>query len=482
MLVTELKRLARHSAVYGVGAVVPRVLALVLLPLYTRYLTPADYGAVETLLAASAVLATVLRAGIGVAFVRFWFLASDPERRLTVLRTAFVFPTASASAGLVAGLSLAEPISELAFGSDAHAGMVRAASVALWAQMSFEQLAAVFRVEERSRAFVAANLASVAITVAATVLLVVVAGMGGTGVLLGNATGALVVYAALLVYRRPQLGLQFDRSLLREMNRFGLPLVPGGLAAWTTNFGDRLFLVKLADATEVALYSVGFRLASALTVFFVAFRTAWPVFAYSIEDDREARRTYSFVLTYVLFIALWLALALSLLAPWLVRLLTTPAFYEGSRVVAPLSFAAVLFAGYLVVGIGLGRARRTGSNWTVTGSAVLVNVVLNLLLIPPFGMMGAAAATLAAYALMFAGIAWYAQRVFPVPYQWRRVATLAAAAVGLTVAGKLLDPPLAVAVALVTAYPLVLLPLGFYLPAERARLRTAGRRFLPLPR
>jgi O-antigen/teichoic acid export membrane protein len=482
MLVTELTRLAKHSAIYGLGAVVPRLIALLLLPLYTRFLTPADYGAVETLLALSAVLATVLRAGIGVAFVRFWFHSPDPERRLAVLRTAFWFTTASASVGLVAGLSLAEPISEFAFASDAHAGTVRAAFVALWAQMNFEQLVAVFRVEERSAAFVAANLASVAITVAATVLLVVVEGMGGTGVLLGSATGALVVYVVLLVYRRALLGLEFDRSLLREMNRFGLPLVPGGLAMWTTTFGNRIFLVKLADATEVALYSVGFRLVSALTVLFVAFRTAWPPFAYSIEDDREARRTYAFVLTYVLFVALWLAVALSLLAPWLVRLLTTPAFYEGSRVVPPLAFSAVLFAGYLVVGIGLGRARRTGSNWTVTGSALLVNVVLNVLLIPPFGMMGAAAATLAAYALMFAGIAWYAQRVFHVPYQWRRVATLAAAGVGLTAAGKLLEPPLAGALAIAAVYPLVLLTLGFYLPAERAQLRTAGRRFLPLPR
>ncbi len=482
MLVTELTRLARHSAIYGVGAVVPRVLALLLLPLYTRFLTPADYGSVETLLAVSAVLATVLRAGIGVAFTRFWFNSRDPEQRLGVLRTAFWFTTASASVGLVAGLSFAEPISQLVFASDAHAGAVRAAFVGLWAQMSFEQLTAVFRVEERSVAFVGANLVSVAITVGATVLFVVVAGMGGTGVLLGNATGALAVYVALVVYRRRQLAIELDRSLLREMNRFGLPLVPAGLAMWTTNFGDRLFLVKLADATEVALYSVGFRLASALTVLVVAFRTAWPVFAYSIDDDRDARRTYAFVLTYALFLALWLALALSLLAPWLVRLLTTPAFYEGSRVVAPLAFGAALFTGYIVVGIGLGRARRTRSNWAVTGSAVLVNCVLNLLLIPSFGMMGAAAATLGAYGLMFAGIAWYAQRIFPVPYQWRRVATLAAAAVGLTVAGKLLDPPLAGAVAIVTAYPIALLALGFYLPAERAHLLTAGRRLRPLAR
>jgi O-antigen/teichoic acid export membrane protein len=111
----------------------------------------------------------------------------------------------------------------------------------------------------------------------------------------------------------------------------------------------------------------------------------------------------------------------------------------------------------------------------VTGAAASVNVGLNLILIPPYGMMGAAVATVAAFATMFAGMAWWAQRIYPVPYQWRRVGTAAAAGVALVAAGKLLDVNLAVALLLAVAYPLALLPLGFYLPAERrAILRKIG--------
>ena len=157
--------------------------------------------------------------------------------------------------------------------------------------------------------------------------------------------------------------------------------------------------------------------------------------------------------------------------------IAAPAFDESSRVVGPLAFAAVAFGAYIVVAIGVGRARRTQFNWVVTGAAAAVNVALNLILIPPYGMMGAAVATIAAYATMFAGMAWWAQRIYPVPYQWRRVGTAALAGVALVVAGKLLDANLAAALALALVYPLVLLPLGFYLPAERraigARLRPA---------
>ena len=145
--------------------------------------------------------------------------------------------------------------------------------------------------------------------------------------------------------------------------------------------------------------------------------------------------------------------------------------------VGPLAFAVVIFAGYVVMVMGVGRARRTQFNWVVTGAAAVVNICLNLILIPPYGMVGAAVATIAAYTTMFVGMAWWSQRIYPVAYQWRRVATAAAAGVALVVVGKLAGGGLPVAVLLALAYPLALLPLGFYLPSERraigARLRLA---------
>jgi O-antigen/teichoic acid export membrane protein len=471
MLGGQLRRLARHSAIYGLGGIVSRILAVLLLPLYTSYLTRADYGKIETLVAGSTVLVILLRAGISTAFFRFYFDSADAARRLVVVRTSFWFTMASATLGLVAGMLLAAPISNALFGTTANDDLVRAAFVGIWAQMNYEQLTSLFRVEERSVAFVLASLANIFITVSATVLLVVVFDKGPLGVIVGNFLGTLCVYLALLGYRREQLGLQFDRTLMREMNRFGWPLVPSALALWVTNFSDRLFLVKLSGAEEVGLYSIGVRIASVIVLFLTAFRTAWPAFAYSIEDDTEARRTYGFVLTYLLALVSWLALTLGLLSPWLVRLLTTSAFYSGHRPVALLAFAGVAQAGYVVVAIGIGRARKTQFNWVVTGAGAVLNVGLNLALIPPYGMMGAAIATVAGYTLMFVLMAWHAQRIYPVPYQWRRIVTSVAAAAALLVVGKLLDVPLAVAILLSLAYPLALLALGFTLPAERARLR-----------
>ncbi|HEX2292307.1 MAG TPA: oligosaccharide flippase family protein [Gaiellaceae bacterium] len=467
----RLGELARHSAVYGVGSLVSRFIAVLLLPVYTRYLSPADYGLIETLIALSAVLTVLLAAGVKSAFFRFYFDEADEAGKRRVIRTSFWFTMATGTAGLAAGIVLAGPISELLFRTSEHADLVRAAFVGLWAHVNYEQMTSLFRVEQRSVAYLIATLINLGLTVGATLLLVVVLEEGPIGVIVGNFTGTLLVYAGLLAYRREQLGLEWDRPLLREMNRFGMPLVPSALFLWAMNFSDRFFLVRLSGAREVGLYAIGVRLASAIILLLAAFRTAWPAFAYSIEDDREAARTYAYVLTYLVALTSWMALGLGVLAPWLVRLLTTEDFYEADRVVAPLAFAAVLFGAYIVIVIGIGRARRTRSNWIITGTAAVASVAVNLVLIPEFGMIGAAIAGLTAYAILFLGMAWKAQQVFPVPYQWRRVATAIGVAVALTVIGRALEPPLAAAIAIVACYPLALLPFGFYLPEELRRLR-----------
>ncbi len=466
----QLKRLGKHSAIYGLGGLVSRILATLLLPLYTHYLPPNAYGRVEIVTAATAVLAIVLQMGVASAFFRFYFDTNDPVQRRTIVRTSFWFTMTMSTIGLVLGLVFAAPIGHwIGLGHDPS--LVRAGAVGLWAQTNYQQLTALFRVEERSVAFAIASVANVLITVAAMVVFVADFHWGAIGLVVGNFTGTLCVYAVLLAYRSEQLGLELDRGLLRRMQHFGLPLVPSALALWAINFVDREFLTWYSGNAEVGVYSAAIRIASVITFLMIAFRTAWPAFAYSIEDDRAARTTYSFVLTYLLAAMSWAALALGALAPWWTSLLTNARYHRAQDGIALLAFAGVVYAGYTVLAIGSGRARKTQLNWVVTGTGAAVNVGLNFWLVPAYGMVGAAISTAAAYVVLFLGMTAYAQSVYPVAYQWRRVATCLAVAVGLTVAARASHLPLAPSALLVLAYPLALAVAGFYLPAERRRLR-----------
>jgi O-antigen/teichoic acid export membrane protein len=475
-LAEQIQRLGKHSVIYGLGGLIQRIVAVLLLPLYTRYLDPSDYGAIEVLVALSAVVFALLRAGIQSSFFRFYLQAEDERARQTVVRTSFWFTMGAATIALVVGLALAGPISTAIFGTSENADLVRAAFAGLWASMNYDQLTALFRVEERSVSYSIASLANVLFTVGATVLLVVVFDQGPLGVLVGNFSGTLAVWAVLLAYRRSQLGLEFDSDVFRRMTAWGMPFVPSVIALNLIDFSDRFFLVRIKGQEELGLYAIGMRISAGLLFLLAAFRTAWPAFAYSIAEE-EAKRTYGFVLTYVTFFSSWAAVALGLASPWLVRLLTTPDFYGGSRVVPVLVFAFVVFGMYVVVVTSIGRAGRRGSNWMITGGAALLNIALNLILIPPYGMTGAAISMVASYFAMFLGITWKAQRVFPVIYQWRRVALAIGTAVVLVATGKVLGG-LPAAIALTAAYPFVLALTGFYLPQERARIGAFGRRFI----
>jgi O-antigen/teichoic acid export membrane protein len=475
-----MSRLAGQSLVYGIGGVVSRLVAIFLIPVYTAFLHKTGYGIVALLLSGEALMVIVLRAGVQNAFFRFYYLTSDPIKRRTVVRTAFWYTMTAATVGLVLGLVFAPEIAS-ALGLGGRTNLVRVTAVFLWGDMNYEQQASIFRAEQRSTSYAIASVSNVLITICATVLLVVVFKRGPMGMIVGNFTGTLCVYVVLLLYRARLLGFEFDRRLYRAMEHFGLPLLPSALALWATKFSDRLFLNHYFNAKTVGVYSFGVTIASALVLLITAFQLAWPAFAYSIQDDDEARHTYAYVLTYYLFLMTWAAVGISLLAPFLAHFLA-PSWHgqSGANVIPLLAFGNVIFAGYSAMTIGIGRARKTGANWIITGVGALVDVVLNIVLIPRIGISGAAIALLGAYATMFLGMSWRAQHVFYVPYQWRRIVTLLGVGATLSVAGRVFPIPTLLALALAVAYPLFLFVFFFYLAPERRQMAAIARRVLHL--
>jgi O-antigen/teichoic acid export membrane protein len=482
---SRLLELSRHSVIYGVGGLTSRFLAVLMLPLYTSYVSVGDYGRIELLMSVMAVAVVVIRGGANFGFIRWYFLDKAPEYRQRLVRTVFWAQMGYSTLALALCVIFASEIAQL-LGVNYRPGaalqgsgtsLVIATAVLLWVNINYAQMTNLFRAEQRSVAFSIATLLNIGITVPLTVILVVVYHEGPLGIIVGNLSGTLLVFIALLGYRREQLGLQFDRKLLHNMNRFGFPLMASALAGWVMNFGDRLMLAKLLHGTyalnQLGQYSLANKIASAMVLLFTAFQVAWPAFAYSIEDEREAKRTYSFVLTYLMFIAAWTALGLSLFAPWIVRLLapSRPGYWPAAEAIPALAYASVFFAGFIVVTIATGRSRRVQFNWVAMTAGAGLNFALNIWLIPAYGMLGAAYATLAGFILIMVLRTWNAQKVYPVRYQWRRVVVLVLAAGALTAIGKEMPHSLLLAIGLTLVYPLLLAAFGFYLPAERKRLR-----------
>src|SRR5680860_1084982 len=226
-----LRRLATTGAAYTAASILSKLIAVALLPLYTRYLTPADYGAAEVLFAAI----IVFRLGVIEAVLRSYYKAGeDPDR---VISTSFAALSWAGAVACALIFPFAGPLSE-ALLDRPDAGLVRVAVGGLWVLTMTEYMLTLFRLAERARAYFTVTIASVLATIALTVVLVVGAEMGALGVLVGSYVTGGVIVCGLIVYQWRRLSLLVDRALLRRELRFGLPTMPAELSLYSLNFID----------------------------------------------------------------------------------------------------------------------------------------------------------------------------------------------------------------------------------------------------
>jgi O-antigen/teichoic acid export membrane protein len=472
-----LRRLATTGAAYTASSVISKLLAVALLPLYTAYLTPSDYGAAEVVLASVIAISIVVRFGLIEALLRFYYLP-DVDRA-AVVRTGFAALFWATTAGALILLPFAEPISR-ALLDQADPELVRLGVLGLWTLTLWEYALTLLRVDERARAYFGLTVLNVVATIPVTAWLVVVEDEGAAGILWGTFGTGAAFLAAQLWRERRRLGLAFKGPLLRRMIRFGLPTMPAELTLYSLNFIDRILIVRLAGLAEAGLYALAIKFAQGINVLARGFQLAFPPLAYSIADDDEARRAYSLIVTWFAAVLAFATAGLWLLSRWIVELLAAPEFFQAHEAIGLLATGVSLYAIYLVLVVILGRTGRTEFNLPATVAGTVVNIVLNLILIPSEGIVGAGIALVASYLVVVVLMYVLTQRLFPVPYEWGRLALLVVVTAATVAAGELLLPTdgfdgFATRTLLWLALPLILLATGFLTAEERAGIRAMLR-------
>lgn len=470
-----LKRLIRTGAAYQVGEVLAKGVAVLLLPLYTRYLAEADYGTADLLLTTVILFSFVVRLGIVEAFVRHWYLHDDEAGRQRVARAATGYLLLATTACAILIAVFAAPLSRFVLGSTDTTLMLLVA-IGLWSYTNLELANGLLRVEERASTFMKASLTNVGLTIAMTFTLVVGFDAGAKGMLAGNFFGTTVVLLGLLWIERDRVGLRIDRAALRPMLRFGLPTVPAEVSVFALNIVDRLYLYRHVSKDDAGLFSLAVKLAMIVIFVTRAFQYAWPPLAYSIRSDDEARRLYAFVTTYYVLATGMIVAGLALLGRWAVRLLAAPGYFPAHEALPWVALGWALYGLVLILIVMAGRAQVTTRNFPAAICGLAANVVLLLVLVPPLGIAGAGLALVGAYVVMLVVLYALTRNVFVVPFEWLRLGHLLAVVGGATVAGELLLPTSGalgfVSRALVLcAIPGLLWVTRFFHAAELARLR-----------
>lgn len=474
-----LKRLVKTGAAYQTAEIFAKAIAVVTLPLYTRHVSSEAYGAYNTLLTSVILFSIVLRLGVGEAFVRFYFNDADQERRTRIARTATATVAWTTTAATLVAVAFSSELSRLVLGFDDPL-LMDCAILGLWAFTNIEMAYAQLRVDERARAYMYASGANVLMTVTFTIALVVFAGQGARGLLLGNFGASTIVVLGLWWVLRGRFSLRVKVGDLGAMLRFGLPTVPADASVYALQVADRFYLFRGVSHAAAGEYSIAVQLATVVFVFVRGFQYAWPPLAYSIDSDVEASRLYSIVTTYFVLATGVVVAAVALLGRWLVRLLAAPEFFGAHEALPWLALGWTLYGLYQVMIVITGRARVTQRNIPAAAAGLAVNVALLLVLVPRgglnLGIAGAGIALCGAYATMVVVMHLLTRGVFAVDFQWRRLAQLAAILGGVAVSGELLLPTAGFAGLVLRALwlaliPALLLATHFFAPNEREQAR-----------
>lgn len=442
----ELAALSKDTLIYGGSTVIVRFLNFLLVPVYVNVLaSTAEYGVVGSLYAWIAVMNVIYPLGLEGAFFRYASRGDnetvDPNKERSLFSSSF---NLLAIVGIIISLivfflapQLAEPIfhdpkTDITSSLPVFINILRYSSVI----MLFDSLAvlpfAALRLERKAKVFGMIKIINVMTMLALNFVLIIGMRKGVEGIFIANMIASAVTFFILIPTFIKKWTLHFDKDAIMKMLPFGLTNVPAYLGAMMVQVIDRPIVQMYLGLAAVGIYQANYRMGFIMMVFVSLFEYAWrPFFMRQHKtNDAEARILFSRIFTYFMLILL---LAFLLLAFFLPYILTTPVFgrqllplrYAGGLSIIPVILFAYIFQGmYTNFIAGIYIEEKNKSLPLITGLGAATNVIVNLLLIPTMGIMGAAIATLAAYIVMAFAIYRVSQKAYPIIYDWSRVIKL----------------------------------------------------------
>ena len=430
--------LVGDTIVYGLGGAASRIVALVFTPIFTRIFVLADYGALDIL--ATVVSLLTLLAMLGLNSAVFYYYrrtdhAHEPER---IVGTAVIMATSLAILLAVGGILVAPQFTDAVLGDRSFLWPVILNFAWLPVNVCSSMLLDLLRLQFRPVAYSAVGIVRQLVAGSVGVVLAV-NGLGISGILIAQLALGLAAIAVVIYLTRGGWSIRVDATAVRPMLRFGLPLVPTGLAYWVLSFSDRYFVLAFSSLAAVGLYSIANRIAAVMQLATFAFQSAWWPFAYARAEEPGHREQFARVMLIVSAGFALVAVGLGMFAREALILLTPPAYVPAYPYVGLLAGALAVNGVYQVIGIGAALARKTEHMAWTSATAAAINLACNIVLIPAFGIAGAAASTVLAYVVSTALLFIAAQRVYPIPYQLRPVLGMTMGAAAALAAGLVAD-------------------------------------------
>jgi len=415
--------LSKDSVVYGFGNAILKILALLTAPIFTRVFLPADYGIINLITSITYFLSLLLIFGMDAATSVSYYQYGKEKK--TIISTAFWFLFFWGI--LLVGLAslFTKQFSHLSFHNNSYSPLflIAFATAFFTLLISFAKL--LFRLEFQAKTFAFIVIFQAVVSAALMIILVVVFKYGLAGYLGGTLIGtfASFILAFSYILYRKTIVFKFNLVRLKEMLAYGAMMVPTALSFYVFDLSDRYFINHYWNLTELGLYSIAINIASLLTFFSIALGQAWTPYILKLyyASKKIFDQFVPRIFIYYLILFFTLALFVTIFSQEILKIFTTPKYYDSFRAIGPMALAFTFGASLQITVLGMTIARKTKFMAFYAGMTALINIGFNFLLIPKLGMVGAAWATAISYFFLTASYLFTSQKFIYIKLPWQKI-------------------------------------------------------------
>jgi len=472
-MLTRLKSTVRDTLVYSLSNIAPKVVGIILLPLYTAKLALGEFGNWDLLDVTVSILAEIFILGQATSIILFNNSDEFKEKKESTLFTITTFVFVVCAVFVLFAEAVTSLFPEVFVNAQIHAAYVRLIAYIVLLRVLNNLFLAKVRADEQSVYYTIVSVIKVLLMTGITIYLVGWLNRGIEGILYAAALAEFFTIIILLAKVIPQMKVKFDTQILSSALKFGLPLVFAAVGFLLLNLSDRYIIKFLLGSKALAPYSLAYRVAGVLNMFFILpFTLGLMPVAYKYFGSRDDKRFFTKLMTYSSFFFIWGFVFLSLFSKEIVRMFAEKPEYYGAYVIVPVILLSYVFSGMrFTASLGMLLTKNTKHVAWITLGAAGFNIILNFIFIPMFGIIAAAINTLAAFVIFYFLTQILSDKYYKIPFENYKLILMII--VGSILAGVIYFLPtmnialeILIKLVLVVLFPFILFVFRFYEKAE----------------
>lgn len=426
----EIKTLGKHTLIYGSGIFLGKAISFFMIPLYTHFLSPKDYGVLELLDLTGYIISYFLVLGLNEATLRYYSYYDDPKDKNAVISTNIIFILFYASVFVFFLFNFSDTFSKHIFGSELYKPLFALLFISLLFGSVNNICTTTLRAQQRSVYYTALSITKVILAISLNIYFVALLKLGVKGILYSTiiTSGLLGFYLIFTILS--QVKFSFQISYLIKMLKYGLPFIPTEIAMFILNWSDRYFLRIYNTVQSIGIYALAYKIAMIIVVLVThPFNLVWAAYMFEIEKKQNSKELYARIATYYMFVLILIGLFLCVYAKEIITIIAPPSYLKAYKVIPLLVMSMIFMTSVAVLRTGILVTRKTSYLPIMVGLAAIINIFLNFLLIPKYEIEGAAIATAISFFVRAFGIYLISQWLYSIPFEYSRIFKLILAAI-----------------------------------------------------